>query len=181
MRGTIPHIQGSGVFMIQPKDIDEFGRVNWWQVTETELGGRAGPRWLEVGDVIFRMNGKTNLATYIDKIDVPGQVVCSHQFFHIRVDEPELDPAFLAWYINLPSTQSALKACATGSGKTVVPLSLLKELDISWPQRSVQDEVLNQWHQFVSRQRLLLTEIKASSHEYDNHITRWLTSDMASF
>lgn len=171
MRGTIPHVPGSGVFMIQPKDIDEYGRVNWWQVTETELTGRAEPRWLEPGDVIFRMNGKANLATYIDRVEVPGLVVCSHQFFHLKVIDSGIDPEFLAWLLNSKDSQQALsKTKSVASTGPVVNKKMLSSFEIQIPNKRQQSEVLAIWAEFLVEQRILKSQLMGSVERYDSAV-----------
>ena len=167
MRGTIPHVPGSGVFMIQPKDIDEYGRVNWWQVTETELTGRAEPRWLEPGDVIFRMNGKANLATYIDRVEVSGLVVCSHQFFHLKVQDSEVDPEYLAWFINTLECQETIAGQKQQAGiGPVVNKGMLSDLDVVVIDKSIQWQVVDMWHQYLAKRRLLENEIRDLESAY---------------
>ena len=167
MRGTIPHVPGSGVFMIQPKDIDEYGRVNWWQVTETELTGRAEPRWLEPGDVIFRMNGKANLATYIDRVEVPGLVVCSHQFFHLKLLVDDVAPEYLAWFINTPECQEAIARRKQQAGiGPVVNKGMLSDLDLVLIDKSIQWQVVDMWHEYLAERRLLENQIAGLESAY---------------
>ena len=167
MRGTIPHVPGSGIFMIQPKDIDEYGRVNWWQVTETELTGRAEPRWLEPGDVIFRMNGKNNLASYIDRIEVPGLVVCSHQFFHLKVEYSGVAPEYLAWCLNTSVFQDILRERKVEAGTgPVVNKRMLAGIDVTIPLDSDQQRLLELWFAFLAEQRHYQYELAASVDRY---------------
>ena len=176
MRGTVPEVPGSGVFMVQPKDIDPFGRSDWSQVTETALRGRLEPRWLEPGDLIFRMNGKTNLASYIDRMEMPGVVVCHHQFFHLRVEVEGLAPEFLAWFINLESTQQALSSLKKVAGTgPVVNKGMLSGLAIQYPGIDSQSRALTAWSEYLSKLRLLEAEKVVLRRQYAEAI-----SDIAS-
>lgn len=169
MRGSIPEVLGTGIYMVQPRDINEYGKVFWGDVVETELRGKAEPRWLEPGDVLFKMNGKPNLAAYIDRIELPenAKVVAHHQFFHLRVSDRSVDPEYLAWYLNAPEMQAYIgdlkRASATGP---VVNKSMLAELPIQVPSRDVQNAILAAWTGFVNEQRQLEDEVRRSRSRY---------------
>jgi hypothetical protein len=155
LRGTIPDEPGSGIYMVQPRNIDEFCQVDWSSVVETRLEWRGKSRWLEVGDVIFRMNGRTNHATVIDKIDLPGgaRVACHHQFFHLKVHDTDVNPAYLAWFINLPVTQAVLAEIKIGVGTgPVVNKRILSGLLVVLPPHEVQDDLLSLWYEHVNEQ-----------------------------
>lgn len=169
MRGAIPEVPGTGVFMVQPRDINDYGSVNWGGVVETELRGKAEPRWLEHGDVLFKMNGKPNFAAYINIIGLPSdaRVVCHHQFFHLKVRDRRVDPEYLAWFLNRPETQEQIdelkKVRVTGP---VVNKGMLSGFSVVIPAREVQVEVLNLWTQYVNDQRMLQYELVRSENSY---------------
>lgn len=170
MRGAIPEVPGTGVFMVQPRDINDYGSVNWGGVVETELRGKAEPRWLEHGDVLFKMNGKPNFAAYINIIGLPSdaRVVCHHQFFHLKVRDRRVDPEYLAWFLNRHEMQEQIdelkKALATGP---VVNKGMLSGLPVVIPHRDVQLEVLGLWTNFINDQRVLQYKIMSSRKNYE--------------
>ena len=156
LRGTITDEPGTGIYMVQPRNIDEFCQVDWSSVVETRLEWRGKSRWLEVGDVIFRMNGRTNHATFIDKIDLPdgARVACHHQFFHLKVHDTAVDPSYLAWFINLPETQEVLAESKIGVRTgPVVNKGMLSELSVGVPSAGVQKSCLELWSGYVDARR----------------------------
>ncbi len=167
LRGTIPDDSGSGIYMVQPRNIDEFCQVDWSSVIETRLEWRGKSRWLEVGDVIFRMNGRTNHATVIDKIDLPdnARVACHHQFFQLKVHDTDVNPAYLAWFINLPETQEVLAESKLGVGTgPVVNKRMLSELSVVVPSAELQKSCLELWFEYVAA-RINLEEEQAKIAE----------------
>lgn len=197
MRGKIPRVADSGVYMVQPKNIDEFGRIDWSQVTETELAGRKEPRWLEPGDVIFNMSGKTHFASYVDRVEVPRLAVCHHHFFHLRVAVGGVDPAYLAWFINTAPSQDYLwqqkraradQTLGSTSRKkrgdallTVVNKSMLSAFPVWIPDPEHQESILQEWQAYVGQQRELKAQLQASEYSYSRkvrqHVSTWIDGD----
>ncbi|WP_374972384.1 restriction endonuclease subunit S [Spongiibacter marinus] len=169
MRGSIPEVFGAGIYMVQPRDINEYGKVFWGDVVETELRGKAEPRWLEPGDVLFKMNGKPNLAAYIDRIELPenAKVVAHHQFFHLKVTDRSVDPEYLAWYFNYPRVQEQIEALKMArSTGPVVNKGMLSDLGVVIPERKMQDEILELWYNYVNEQRILRYKLEQSTSSY---------------
>jgi hypothetical protein len=175
LRGTIPDEPGTGIFMVQPRNIDEFCQVDWSSVIETRLEWRGKSRWLEVGDVIFRMNGRTNPATVIDEIDLPdgARVACHHQFFHLKVHDADVNPAYLAWFINLPEAQAVLAESKIGIGTgPVVNKRMLLDLLVVIPPHDVQGALLGLLSEYVSEQRRLNGLLRNSLKDYHCAVDR---------
>jgi hypothetical protein len=171
LRGTIPFESGSGIYMVQPRNIDEFCQVDWSSVVETRLEWSGESRWLEVGDVIFRMNGRTNHATFIDKIDLPdnARVACHHQFFHLKVHDADVNLAYLAWFINLPETQEVLAESKLGVGTgPVVNKRMLSELLVAIPSHGIQQALLDLCCEYVNERRRLNAQLRKIRKDYDN-------------
>jgi hypothetical protein len=170
LRGTIPDEPTSGIYMVQPRNIDEFSQVEWSSVVETRLEWRGKSRWLEVGDVIFRMNGRTNHATVIDKIDLPdnARVACHHQFFHLKVHDADVNPAYLAWFINLPETQAVLAESKIGVGTgPVVNKRMLSGLSVAIPSPDTQVALLALWCRYVSERHRLSSQMLKTLSVYN--------------
>lgn len=97
-RGKIPEISEGNGYVIQQRDINENGIIDWTGLVRTEITGRREPDWLEPGDIIFSARGVRNIATCIDEIENP--VVCGPYYFLIHMNsnvESEILPAFIAW------------------------------------------------------------------------------------
>jgi hypothetical protein len=179
LRGTILDEPGTGIYMVQPRNIDEFCQVDWSSVIETRLEWRGKSRWLEVGDVIFRMNGRTNHATFIDKIDLPdnARVACHHQFFHIRVHDADVNPAYLAWFINLPDTQAALAEIKIGVGTgPVVNKRMLSDLSVAIPTAEKQASCLKLWFEYSGARRKLVEQQAKMAEIYRESVKALLSS-----
>ncbi|CAA0120420.1 Uncharacterised protein [Zhongshania aliphaticivorans] len=173
LRGTIPDDSGSGIYMVQPRNIDEFCQVDWSSVVETKLEWRGKSRWLDVGDVIFRMNGRTNHATFIDKIDLPdnARVACHHQFFHLKVHDTDVNPAYLAWFINLPEMQEVLAESKLGVGTgPVVNRRMLSELSVGVPSAELQKSCLELWSGYVDARRASGRELAKMAGMYHESV-----------
>lgn len=101
------------------------------------------------GDVLFAAKGTKNFASVYEKHNPPA--VASTSFFVIRLSSSEVLPEYLAWFLNNPNTQIALKAQAMGTSIPSISKSVLEQLEIPIPSIEKQKSV-------VSISKLLLKE-----------------------
>jgi restriction endonuclease S subunit len=97
-RGKIPEKSGSGICVVQMKNISADNNIIWDNLIETELTGKKQPDWLMLGDVLFAARGSRNYAALIDQSR--ERVVSSPHFYIIRLENQALLPEFLAWQLN---------------------------------------------------------------------------------
>ncbi|CAN5358312.1 hypothetical protein BH11BAC1_BH11BAC1_03940 [soil metagenome] len=103
---------------------------------------------LQDGDILIIAKGSRNTASVYSKST--GDAVASSLFFIIRLENKQVLPEFLAYYLNDSKTQSMLKKL---SGATTVPTLSKKDLmEISIPIPSLHQQkqivsMMNQWEQ----------------------------------
>lgn len=153
-RGAISDVRGGSVGVVQMKDVDPDGGVDWAHVIKTDLAGRGTPDWLESEDILFVSRGNRFFAVCLDAPPLPA--VCSPHFFHLRVKSPaQVLPRFLAWQINQPPLQRKLQAAAEGSSQLSIRRPELEALTISLPTLEDQERIVRLAHT-ASRERSLL-------------------------
>lgn len=101
------------------------------------------------GDILFAAKGTKNFAAVYEKHNPPA--VASTSFFVIRLSSSEVLPEYLAWFLNNPNTQIALKAQAMGTSIPSISKSVLEQLEIPIPSIEKQKSV-------VSISKLLIQE-----------------------
>ncbi|MBL7002489.1 MAG: hypothetical protein ISR69_00505 [Gammaproteobacteria bacterium] len=98
-RGSITEAINGDCQVIQIRNINTDGKVNWNDLVSTQITGRRKPEWLEEGNIIFAARGPKNLATCMPKLDRP--IVCAQHFFKITLlDSDNALPDFIAWQLN---------------------------------------------------------------------------------
>ena len=153
-RGAIGDVRGGSVGVVQMKDVDPAGGVDWARVIKTDLAGRGTPNWLEPEDLLFVSRGNRFFAVCLDKPPLPA--ICSPHFFHLRVrSAAQVLPRFLAWQINQPPLQRKLQAAAEGSSQLSIRRAELEALPISLPTLEDQERIVRLAHT-ASRERSLL-------------------------
>ncbi len=155
-RGKIPEKPGSGIYAIQMKDVSPEGGVCWSSVIETELIGKKQPDWLAPGDILFVARGSFNYAVLIEEMD--KQVICSPHFYILRVTDPSLLPAFLAWQLNQRPLQKYFDSAAEGSVTKSIRRSILEQTEITLPPIGTQNKIL-ELHKTILQEKKLYVEL----------------------
>lgn len=148
-RGSVPEDVNGRVSVVQIKDIDWAGNINWDGLTKTRLEGRKEPDWVKSGDILFVARGTKIVAAYVN--DVPGFCVCSQYFYLLRIKIDGVLPEFVAWQINQQPAQTYLVKSAEGTAQVSVRRSMLEELSIVIPP-------LDQQHKAVALAKSALRE-----------------------
>lgn len=140
-RGAITEVRGGDVGVIQMKDIDSGGGVEWSGVLRTELEGRRRPDWIEDDDVLFVARGPRFYAARAT--DPPCRAVCSPHLFHLRVkSRATLLPAFLVWQLNQTPIQREIQAAAEGSNQLSIRRAEMGALTICVPPLEAQQRIV---------------------------------------
>lgn len=94
---------------------------------------------VRVGDVLVTMRGPTNAAAAITRAYVKPLFAT----LELAVLRParELDPTYLAWFINLPENQAVLAGSRTGGAVARLPLPALHALPLRIPSLTVQRQI----------------------------------------
>lgn len=92
--------------------------------------------WARAGDILFRSRGDRNTATVLGAQFV-RPVVAVMPLVILRAG-PEVDPHYLAWYINQPRAQRHFDECARGTGMRMIPIGCLSGLEVPIPDLATQ-------------------------------------------
>lgn len=148
-RGSIKESEEGNGYVIQVRDQDEQGLIQWDSLVKAEVTGRKEPEWLQKGDIIFAARGGRNLASHIENLDKP--TVCSPHFFQLRINSDKVLPEFLAWQINQSLVQRYLLQSAEGSAQVSIKRAVLEQTPISIPS--------------LEKQRVLMKLVKCAEQE----------------
>ena len=110
---------------------------------------------LQQGDILFAGKG----ARYLCRIfNLNIQAVPSTTLYIIRPDQKQVLPEYLCWFLNLPQTETAIKASQVGSGIPMILKSSLEKLEVPVPDLATQSNILK-IASLQQREQQLLAEI----------------------
>lgn len=135
-RGAIKESAHGNGYVIQMRDQNADGQIDWGTLVLTDVMGRNEPDWLVENDIVFSARGARNLASVMP--DISMYVVCSPHYFQIRVNSVELLPEFLGWQLNQAEAQRYFQQSAEGSAQVSIRRNILEQTPITVPPLDTQ-------------------------------------------
>lgn len=121
---------------------------------------------LQKGDILFAGKGTKYLC---QTFNLNIQAVPSTTLYIIRPDRERVLPEYLCWFLNLPQTESIVRATQVGSSMPLIHKSSLEELEIPIPDLSTQFRVL-QVAALQQQEQQLLTTIAEKRVQVTNQL-----------
>jgi len=116
------------------------GYVDPAKLERAKLGNVDTRYWAQQGDILFRNRFEPNIAIHL--ADFPGEAVVIGPLLTMRVTDPGVDPAYLAWFINQPPAQTHIARGARGTNLRMVPRKVLDELPVALPDIATQQRIV---------------------------------------
>lgn len=133
-------IQKGEVVYLQAKHFDESGELAETLYPDLDLDSKIKKHLLKKGDVLFAAKGSKNFAAWYENDEMPA--VASTSFFVIRLNEKNVLPGYLTWFLNHSATQALLKGYARGTSIASISKAVLSELEIPVPSIQKQELIL---------------------------------------
>lgn len=124
--------------------------------------------FLRKGDILFAAKGKDFFAVVYDGKYHPA--VASTTFLVMQVRTDNVLPAFLAWFLNHPKTQSLLSGFAKGTAIKSVNISIVGNIEITIPNYAKQTTILELFNT-QKREKFLQDKISKLRQDYYNELT----------
>lgn len=121
---------------------------------------------LQKGDILFAGKGTKYLC---QTFNLNIQAVPSTTLYIIRPDRERVLPEYLCWFLNLPQTESIVRATQVGSSMPLIHKASLEELEIPIPDLSTQFRVL-QVAALQQQEQQLLTTIAEKRVQVTNQL-----------
>jgi len=134
-----PVAKGEVVYL-QARHFDEAGALTASLHPDLQSSKSTEKHLLRPGDVLFAAKGAKNFAAVYESQNPAA--VASTTFFALRIFDPTILPAYLAWVLNNPVSQKVLKGAAMGSGMVSIPKTVLEQLEITVPSIQNQHRIL---------------------------------------
>ncbi len=176
-RGKIREKIGSGIRVIQMKDVSSENTILWERLLETELAGTKKPDWIAQGDILFAARGSRNYAVLANTEGgaKQGNIVSAPHFYRLRVTTNVLLPEFLVWQLNGKPMQTYFSRSAEGSVTKSVRRSILENAEINVPTLENQQEILR-LHSILQKEKAIYTELISNAEKLMNAIAKDLMS-----
>ncbi|AYM88768.1 restriction endonuclease subunit S [Pseudoalteromonas agarivorans] len=152
-RGKIPEDTEGNTYVVQIRDIDNDGIIQWHQLIRTNITGRKTPDWLQKGDVLFAARGARNLAGCVGEIDKP--TVCAPHYFLIQVTDKSVLSEFLAWQLNQDDAQRYFTNSAEGSSQMSIRRAVLEATPLVIPTLEKQQAIVGFDNKVQQEKRIL--------------------------
>ena len=158
-----PSVDGD-VMVLQMGDL---ARNESDQIVVLALPGLRTQQCVQAGDVIFRARGKNHLATVAPELFVRSQTVLAAPLMTLRPKAGQVLPAYLEWFINLPSTQRALSDLAGGTYVKTINKAALEMIEVPVPSLAKQKGIVEMSALAVKEHKILtrLADAKAKQME----------------
>jgi len=160
-RGSINPSDDADTYVIQIRDINQYGEVDKPTVVKTTLTSRKKPAYLKENDILFAIKGARHFATLMQNI--PDNSVCSPHFFIIRVNNKSLAhviPAFISWQLNQVIAQQYFKNSAEGTHYVSIRRKVLEDIPLVIPPIANQEKIVAFHNAAIKEQKLLHQLIK---------------------
>lgn len=120
----------SNSLYLQQSDFDGNGELR--KTAQPTIVADSPKHLLAAGDLLLASKGNNNICVIVPEIE--QKCVASPSFLVIRLhDKSAILPEFVAWYLNLPTTQNTLAAQARGTSIMSISKAALGDLKIPVP------------------------------------------------
>jgi restriction endonuclease S subunit len=151
-RNRVEPVAEGGCRLVQMKDVDGLGGLREDKFARIKPPSNFQSHVLKYGDVLMAGRGSSNPAvTFLAK---SGDTIAASNLFVLRPRRSAL-PDYLAWFLNLPATQSRLGALRAGSSVPFVRLNELRELEVPVPDLELQKRIVEIYKLSLQEEELL--------------------------
>lgn len=176
--GVYQKVAPSGdTYYLQAKHFDESGRFlpDALLGPEVVLDDRLEKHRLKDGDILLMAKGESNKAClYRESI---GRAVASSTFFVIRLEQKEVDPEYLQWYLNTSPVQSVLTGLSKGTHILSLSKKALMKVQVYVPSLERQKEILSIKALWEKEKQLTLELLECKHAYYQNLLLDLAKSD----
>lgn len=152
-----PEAMGEVVYL-QVRHFDENGLLRAELYPDLKGNRFTEKHLLKAGDILFAAKGTKNFAAVYEP-HYPT-AVASTSFFVIRLQNTQILPGYLGWYLNHPVIINRLKEQAIGSATPSISKTVLDDLEIPMPTIQKQKLVM-EVQQLMRRECALQEQVRA--------------------
>jgi hypothetical protein len=141
------------IAVIQMKDIDDADLLHPEDLIRVRMPNqKKESHFVQKGDLLFRSRGLTNTTSLI-ATDVQRMVLAAPMIL-IRVKTDIIMPAYLQWFLNLPTTQAILTKKSEGTSVRMISKTTLETLEVPVPSLGHQQRIVELANLVAEEERL---------------------------
>lgn len=126
--------------VIQMSDVDKLrGIIKDQLISISDFDPRSDRYFLDPGDVIMTSKGY-NINAFVVPTGL-GKVVAVNSFLVMKVRSGEIEPEYLAWFLNSKRTQHFFKAVSAGTNIPNLSKRAVEGLEVAIPSREKQYQI----------------------------------------
>lgn len=156
-REQIKPVENGSIGIIQMKDVNPNNLLNLKNLVKVDIKNIDKRYFLKKGDILFKSKGYNNTSSVITE-EIDNTVSHSH-FFIIRVNQKNVLPEFVCWFLNQKSVQTYFKTNCAGTSLPMIHKKVLEEVVINMPDLELQQKIART-HYLSIREAELLEQIK---------------------
>lgn len=127
--------------LIQARDVSNQGEINQETVVRFDPDRDPNLYRVSLGDILLIARGQDHRA-YLIRTDLTD-MLASSVFHIIRPHQEAVLPAYLAWWLNQPEAQTAIKTGSRGTAIGYVSRRHIESIPVSLPPRVTQQRIVD--------------------------------------
>lgn len=161
-RERIEHFTDGDFRVIQIKDISTDGSLLTDKLLQTQTEDVRSDFFVQKDDVLFTTRGLNRRACFIGE-ELPNTIFVA-QIFALREISEEVNPAYLAWFINQQQAQEYFGANSSGSHIQNIRKRDLESLPVKVPNLETQKKIV-EVHNLALREKSLIGQIQTKREQ----------------
>jgi len=178
LREAIKPVDNGSISIIQIRDVRSNNEIDYQGITKTELRNIKSDLFLKKGDILLRAKG-SNRGAAIFELE-QGNFQAANQFWIISVNEDEILPEYLHWFINQKRTQHRLARNSQGPNSTTIAsaitASAINNLEIIVPAMEKQQSIAK-LQKLYRKEEMLIQDLITNRKQMMNAIISDLTKE----
>ncbi|MFG0245397.1 MAG: restriction endonuclease subunit S [Phycisphaerales bacterium JB052] len=122
---------------------------------------------LRRGDLVIPARGERHDIALIDESPDRRPIVAASFLHVIRVCDDDADPGYLAWWLNQPPAQAALRDRIRGTKIPFLSLKAMRALETQLPPLDIQRRIA-EFHTLAIRESQIMTDLRDSRSQLNN-------------
>lgn len=169
-RGKVTAREDSNVSVIQIKDVDEHYFIHTSRLLKVRVDRPEG-YLVQENDILFLSRGSRHYAAVLTTAVM--NTIATGYFFILRPKTSVIEPRFLAWSINQPDFQEALRPFIRGTNIPIVSKTDFQGMIINVPPLLVQNRIM-EIQTLLGREKQLSAAIQAKRQQLAQAISHQL-------
>jgi len=171
-RGSVPCDQQGEYKVVQVKDIDSNGEINFNSLTPVDASSIKTDAFLKTGDILLSTRGTESSGLKVGIYHGTEQnIIATSSFYILRIKDKKISSKYLLYYLNSFYGQRSLKSLMSGATVQTISKKDLSDLRIPIPPTEKQKIIVDTMTNMIRQKILLKKKIQLLNTLTDNIIS----------